>query len=249
MTFPTQTERSQSLHGDGFRPLLSLWHLRSLFVWGCRPLLALLLCTPSMVYTEESHAPLTNQAIIKLVRAGFREKTVIAIIRRRPSRFNLSADRLVELKKSGVSEKIILSMLAREDDWTDFYNSGWGEDTFLNDKDVSIFGSGSGNRSQGSSTTGNTGNTNVARSTGSASARILRTPSNEPPKLERTPTLTNQTVVDLVKAGFSEGTIIRRIQDSPVQFDLTSQALTELQKNGVTDGVIKAMTQAMSGSL
>src|SRR2546421_9251040 len=63
---------------------------------------------------QESEGPLTNAAIVKLVRAGFSEKTVIAIIRARPVRFDLAPDHLIELKKRGVSEKIILAMLARD---------------------------------------------------------------------------------------------------------------------------------------
>ncbi|HZG52559.1 MAG TPA: hypothetical protein VEZ40_10530, partial [Pyrinomonadaceae bacterium] len=61
----------------------------------------------------EGSAPLTNAAVVKLVRAKFSEKTVIAIIRTRPARFDLSPDRLIELKKNGVGERIILTMLAR----------------------------------------------------------------------------------------------------------------------------------------
>src|SRR5215212_3495567 len=61
---------------------------------------------------QKQEAPLTNSAVVKLVRAGFKEKTVIAIIRSRPAQFDLSPDRLIELKRSGVSEHIILVMLA-----------------------------------------------------------------------------------------------------------------------------------------
>ena len=42
---------------------------------------------------------LTNASVVKLVRAGFREKTVVAIINARPVSFDLSPDRLIELKK------------------------------------------------------------------------------------------------------------------------------------------------------
>src|SRR5438045_6592377 len=63
----------------------------------------------------DHEAPLTNAAVVKLVRAGFSEKTVIAIMRARPVRFELAPDHLIELKKRGVSEKIILAMLARDD--------------------------------------------------------------------------------------------------------------------------------------
>jgi hypothetical protein len=63
--------------------------------------------------------------------------------------------------------------------------------------------------------------------------------------LERTPTLNNNTVVELVEAGFSEGTIIRRIEQSPVEFDLAPGKLDELRKRRVTEPVIAAMRAAM----
>jgi len=69
---------------------------------------------------------LTNASVVKLVRAGFREKTVIAIIAARPVNFDLTPERLIELKRGGVSERVILAMLARaeavefaSDDWDD----------------------------------------------------------------------------------------------------------------------------------
>src|SRR3954468_11969618 len=74
----------------------------------------------------QSVAPLTNASVVKLVRAGFREKTVIAIIAARPVNFDLTPERLIELKKSGVSEHVILAMIARaesvdlaSEDWDD----------------------------------------------------------------------------------------------------------------------------------
>jgi len=50
------------------------------------------------------NAPLTNAAIVKLVRSGFKEKTVISIVAARRAAYDLSPDRMIELKKSGVSE-------------------------------------------------------------------------------------------------------------------------------------------------
>ena len=89
-------------------------------------LVVIISCAVSMAAQGQvSEAPLTNAAVVKLVRAGFKEKTVIAIIHNRPNRFNLDPDRLIELKRSGVSENIILAMLAQnesfvfaDDDWT-----------------------------------------------------------------------------------------------------------------------------------
>src|SRR5918911_1043159 len=70
---------------------------------------------------------LTNAAVVKLVRAGFREKTVIAIINARPVNFDLTPDRLIELKKGGVPERVILAMLARAES-VDVANEEWDDD-------------------------------------------------------------------------------------------------------------------------
>jgi hypothetical protein len=80
--------------------------------------------------------------------------------------------------------------------------------------------------------------------------RILRPPTEaggvSATKLERTPTLDNDAIVRLVDAGFSEGTIIKRIEDSPAEFDLSPAKLEELRKRRVSDSIILAMTAAMS---
>lgn len=65
-------------------------------------------------------------------------------------------------------------------------------------------------------------------------------------KLEKIPTLDNEAVIKLVEAGFSEGTIIKRIEDSPADFDLSAAKVAELRRRRVPDTVITAMTSAMS---
>src|ERR687885_414810 len=86
--------------------------------WLMRIFLSLALCACFGLFSaraqQNTDAPLTNASIIKLVRAGFKEKTVIAIIRTRPAQFDLAPDQLIELKRSGVNENIILAMLARD---------------------------------------------------------------------------------------------------------------------------------------
>src|SRR6266550_2942611 len=67
----------------------------------------------SSAFAQQHAEPLTNTSIIKLVRAGFKERTLIAIIHSRPNSFQLDADRLIELKRSGVTENVILAMLAQ----------------------------------------------------------------------------------------------------------------------------------------
>jgi len=201
---------------------------------------------------------LTNASVVKLVRAGFREKTVIAIIAARPVNFDLTPERLIELKKSGVSERVILAMLARaeavefaSDDWDDMPldgDSGASKSPGASDPgSVNIFGSSGGAHGRTRSRNGNGGADNDTQTVGSASVRIVRPPAegNAQTKLERTPTLTNDSVVELVEAGFSEGTIVRRIEQSPVEFDLSPAKLAELRKRRVGEPVINAMRAAM----
>ncbi|HYJ46219.1 MAG TPA: hypothetical protein VEV81_06360 [Pyrinomonadaceae bacterium] len=221
--------------------------------------LALAFCLSCTVNAQQrSDAPLTNAAVIKLVRAGFKEKTVIAIIHSRPNQFDLSPDRLIELKHSNVSENIILAMLA-SDDMELAATDDWGGDPFFNDPasakqgnkggdgGTDIFGmsNGSNSRTRQRGAGGSSGN--ETQTTGSATVRILRPPleAGGAPKLEKTPTLTNESIVELVEAGFSEGTIIRRIEQSPADYDLTPQKLAELRRRRVSDRVIAAMTAAM----
>ena len=224
----------------------------------------------------DAESPLTNAAIVKLVRAKFSEKTVIAIIRVRPARFDLSPDRLIELKKNGVGERIILTMLARaegdmlatRDDAGDAFEddpffdgmrgqtrapeSGQPTNGQSDPNEVNIFGSSGGVRGRTRSRVGGGAAEGDTQTTGSASVRIMRPPAEAgaangaAPKLERTPTLTNDSVIELVEAGFSEGTIIRRIEGSPVEFDFAPAKLAELRRRRVGEPVIAAMRAASS---
>jgi hypothetical protein len=223
-------------------------------------ILALFSCLSYPAWAQQkTETPLTNSAVVKLVRAGFKEKTVIAIIRSRPSQFDLAPDRLIELKRGGVSENIILVMLA-SDDAEIVSNDDWSGDPFFNDSsrarkgdkmnegETDIFGMNGGSNSRlrqrgaGGSSGGDT------QATGSATVRIMRPPveAGGTPKLEKTPTLTNDSIVELVEAGFSEGTIVRRIEQSPADFDLAQSKLAELRRRRVSERIIAAMSAAMS---
>lgn len=208
---------------------------------------------------------LTNAAVVKLVRAGFKEKTVIAIISTRPVSFDLAPDRLIELKKGGVPERVILAMIARAGSG-DVASEEWDEDempfgdfgreggrqgapgqTGSDPNEVNIFGSSGGASGRTRSRNGSGGGDTDTMTTGSASVRIIRPPAEAggAAKLERTPTLTNDSIVELVEAGFSEGTIVRRIEQSPVEFDLSDAKLVGLRQRRVSEPVINAMRVAM----
>jgi low affinity Fe/Cu permease len=223
--------------------------------------LALILVATS-VFAQQRAEPLTNAAVIKLVRAGFKEKTVIAIIHSRANTFDLNADRLIELKHNGVTENVILAMLSQggadfssSDDLSDdaFFRNGPGtvrDDNNDREKDqsTSIFGSGGSSKSQSRGRGMSGSSEGDTQTTGSATVRILRPPveaGGATVKLEKTSTLNNDSVIQLVEAGFSEGTIVKRIEKSPVEFDLSPAKLNELRKHRVTEPIIAAMSAAM----
>src|ERR1043166_3974437 len=173
-----------------------------------------------------------------------------------PTNFNLDTEQLINLKHNGVNEDIILAMLSAQLRTVVVSNSDedWANEPFRTEapsqgSGTSIFGSGSSSRSSSRSRGGLGENENEGNVSGSATVRIIKPPveggENATPKLEKTPTLTNEGVIRLVEAGFSEGTIIKRIEDSPVDFDLTPPKVVELQKKRVTEAIIAAMNAAM----
>jgi hypothetical protein len=205
-------------------------------------------------------APLTNSSIIKLVRAGFKEKTIISIIASSPASFDVSPDQMIELKRNGVSEKIILEMVNRQED-AGFMSDNWPDAPLINEtannqkqnqkngSSSDVFGS-SGSASSETRTRGGTASSSGDTETmGSATVRIIRPPSEagDGLKLEKSPPLTNDSIIELVEAGFSEGTIIRRIERSPVDFNLSPEKLAELRKHRVSDKIIDAMKAATGG--
>lgn len=56
--------------------------------------------------------------------------------------------------------------------------------------------------------------------------------------------LTNESVIELIKAGLSEGIILTKIKNSKTEFDTSSSALMKLKENNVSDNVIMTMLEA-----
>jgi len=221
---------------------------------------------------------LTNEAIINLSKAGFKDRTIINLIRNSETAFDISTPRLVELKKRGVNEKVITEMVERtnfraaaqrltslRDD--EFFSKD--DEAFFNgpifkevptekeakrrEDEAMIFGSQSGSGSRNRSRGGlgpNGDRSQQSETTGSATVRIVRPPgeAGAEPKLQRAPKLENKDIMAMVEAGFSEGTVIRKIETSQVDFDLSSKALVALRQNRVSERVINAMKTAMDES-
>ena len=235
--------------------------------------LVLALSLAGLAQTNQSQKTLNNASVVKLAKAGFKEKTIISIINSRMPNFDLSPDRMIDLKKNGVTEKVIIAMLARQEGMDPFDDESWADEEFMtrgldpqkgnspgsprgnsggggtDDPGTNIFGSSGGVKGRSESNMGNGGVNNDIVTTGSATVRLIKPPVEAggagSAKLEKTKSLTNESIVELVEAGFSEGTIIRRIEQSPVEFDLTATKLDDMRKRRVSDKVIAAMKAAM----
>jgi hypothetical protein len=60
--------------------------------------------------------------------------------------------------------------------------------------------------------------------------------------------LTNDSVIQMVKAGLPEAVVIAKIKSTSTKFDLKTDSLVGLKKAGVSDKVLEAMVAAGSGS-
>src|SRR5438309_6334540 len=56
---------------------------------------------------------LDNATILKLVKAGIGEDTIVGMVNQQQGRYALSADDMIALKTAGVSDKIIAAMVVR----------------------------------------------------------------------------------------------------------------------------------------
>ena len=66
------------------------------------------------VLAAQQKGPLTNADVIKMVKAGMAESTIVAAIAANDTQFDLSSTGLQSLGQAGVSSKVIRAMLAAE---------------------------------------------------------------------------------------------------------------------------------------
>src|ERR1039458_10542252 len=70
--------------------------------------LLLLACVTALCFSQ---AMLTNDSIVKMVKAGLSEEIVLGSIHSQPGRYSTGADDLIALKNAGVGDKIIAAMM------------------------------------------------------------------------------------------------------------------------------------------
>jgi hypothetical protein len=61
---------------------------------------------------QTSGGALTNADVVKMVKSGIDAQTIVLVIRREPTRFDMSVQGLISLKKAGVSQSVMDAMLA-----------------------------------------------------------------------------------------------------------------------------------------
>ncbi len=76
------------------------------------PLLCLAVCfsLPGNIVAQQA---LNNEAIVKMVKAGLSEELIISMVNTQPGNYSLTADDVIDLKQSGVTDKIIAAMVTR----------------------------------------------------------------------------------------------------------------------------------------
>lgn len=74
-----------------------------------RPLL-LFVCAASLALSQEA---LTNDAILKMVKAGMSESLIVSMVGQQPGNYSTKVDDLIALKQAGVSDKIVSAMAAK----------------------------------------------------------------------------------------------------------------------------------------
>ncbi len=75
-------------------------------------LCCLLLAAP-FAYTQSKPAPLNNDAVIKMVKAGLSDDLVVEAITTQAGSFSTSATDLIALKQAGISDRVLATMLGK----------------------------------------------------------------------------------------------------------------------------------------
>jgi len=68
---------------------------------------------PQQPVLVPGHASLTNDSIIKMLKAGLGEDVIVSTVRTQPAKYSTGVDDLIALKGAGVADKIITAMVER----------------------------------------------------------------------------------------------------------------------------------------
>lgn len=57
--------------------------------------------------------PLTNDSVVKMVKAGLSADVIVSMVKTQPAKYDLTPDRLIDLKTAGVPDKVVAAMVER----------------------------------------------------------------------------------------------------------------------------------------
>lgn len=66
-----------------------------------------------LVFLANAQDTLTNDSVVKMVKAGLAENLVVSMIQNQPGKFSLTPDDLVKLKQQGLTEKEMAAMISK----------------------------------------------------------------------------------------------------------------------------------------
>ena len=67
----------------------------------------------AFAFLAAAQETLSNDSIVKMVKAGLGESLIVSMIQNQPGKYSLTPDDLVNLKQKGVSEKILTAMVSK----------------------------------------------------------------------------------------------------------------------------------------
>lgn len=74
--------------------------------------LLVLLCLALVAFGQQG---LTNEAIVKMAKAGLSESVILSMISGQPGRYSTTVEDLISLKQAGVSDRVIAAMVGRSE--------------------------------------------------------------------------------------------------------------------------------------
>jgi hypothetical protein len=67
----------------------------------------------ALAFLVSAQETLTNESVVKLVKAGLGESLIVSMVQNQPGQYSLTTDSIVKLKQAGVPEKVLAAMVAK----------------------------------------------------------------------------------------------------------------------------------------
>jgi hypothetical protein len=158
--------------------------------------------------------PLTNDSIVKLVKEGLTEDSIISLINTHPERFSFAASDIAALQKAGASEKIISAMVNRD-----------LRGPTANTAEPKV----------------QQHNQTSEAAPGQSNPETVTEGAQGPPAPQP---LTNDSIIKMVNAGLGESVIISVVSTQPGKYSVGADDIIALKKAGVSEKIIAAMLKS-----